>query len=66
MAKDFYAFRVNPESDIVITTMLENAENKTEFVKACIRIARFHMNKCAYDNLISDNDTIIRTLWKEV
>ena len=47
MAKDFYAFRVNPESDADIIIMMENADNKTEFVKACIRVARDHVIACS-------------------
>ena len=43
MANDFYAFRANPETDADIIIMLENAENRTDFIKACIRVARDHM-----------------------
>ena len=46
MAKDFYAFRVNPETDADIIIMLENAENRTVFIKACIRVARDHVIAC--------------------
>ena len=60
MAKDFYAFRANPESDADIIIMMENADNKTEFVKACIRVARDHMiAKNPYD-YETDSEAYIR------
>lgn len=47
MANDFYAFRANPETDADIIIMLENAENRTDFIKACIRVARDHVIECS-------------------
>lgn len=43
MANDFCAIRLNPEQDADIINMLEKAPNKTDFIKACIRVARDHM-----------------------
>ena len=60
MANDFYAFRANPETDTDIIIMLENAENRTEFIKACIRVARYHMMSKAYDEPETDDESYIR------
>lgn len=60
MANDFYAFRANPETDADIIILLENANNRTEFIKACIRVARDHMlAKNPYD-CETDSEAYIR------
>ena len=43
MANDFCAIRLNPEQDADIINMLEKAPSKTDFIKACIRVAKVHM-----------------------
>lgn len=43
MANDFCAIRLNPEQDADLIIMLENAPSKTDFIKACMRVARDHM-----------------------
>ena len=60
MAKDFYAFRVNPEADADIIIMMENSDNKTEFVKACIRVARDHIIEKDPADCESDSEAYIR------
>lgn len=66
MANDFYAFRANPETDADIIIMLENVENRTDFIKACIRVARDHMIECVDNGYgeghrhLSDDEEYIR------
>jgi len=60
MANDFYAFRANPETDADIIIMLENAENRTEFIKACIRVARDHIISKPDDEHLTINEMYIR------
>lgn len=49
MSKDFAAFRLKPDEDDDIIRMLENAENRTDFIKACIRVAEVHIRDCCGD-----------------
>lgn len=60
MANDFYAFRANPETDADIILMLENAENRTEFIKACIRVARDHIIEKDPTDFETDSEAYIR------
>lgn len=63
MANNFYAFRVNPETDDDIIIMMDNAENKTEFIKACLRVAKAHILDCCGDECwdVSDDEEYIRS-----
>ena len=49
MANDFCAIRLNPEQDADIINMLEKAPSKTDFIKACIRVAEAHIRDCCGD-----------------
>lgn len=66
MAKDFYAFRVNPESDADIIIMMENVDNKTAFVKNCIRLAvKVVCDKYQNGDEVGDYDEQIRIMMEE-
>lgn len=60
MANDFCAIRLNPEQDVDIINMLEKAPSKTDFIKACIRVATEHVNECSNSiyPLTNDEDYI--------
>ncbi len=66
MANDFCAIRLNPEQDADIIIMLEKAPSKTDFIKACIRVARDHMIECCDNGYgechrhLSDDEEYIR------
>lgn len=60
MANNFYAFRVNPETDADIVLLLDHAINNTEFIKACIRVARDHMIEKPAGSEESDEEAYIR------
>ncbi len=60
MANDFCAIRLNPEQDADLIIMLENAPSKTDFIKACMRVARDHMIEKPAGSEESDEEAYIR------
>ena len=60
MANDFCAIRLNPEQDADLIIMLENAPSKTDFIKACMRVARDHMIEKSAGSEESDEEAYIR------
>ena len=65
MSKEFAAFRLRPGKDDDIIAILDNIHDKTNFLKASIRVARDYMlEKSPYD-YETENETTLRLLLEE-